>query len=329
MHVVMVSGARVPVYGYGGTERVLWDLSRGLTIRGHRVSILAPPGSHCPFAQVLPLDRKAPVAPQIPLGVDLVHFHYHPDVDLDEGFPFPYVLTEHGNPRRITVRPLNTVFVSRDHARRYHSDQFVPNGLDWDAYGPADLTVARGHFHFLAKATRRAKNIGGAIAVAQEAGVDLAVLGGRRLSVWKGFRLTLSPRVRFHGMVGGTRKNTLLNHSRGLIFPVRWAEPFGLALIESLFFGCPVFGTPYGSLTELIGPDVGFLSTSKRELAEAIRSLHFDPRRCHDYARDTFNASVMTDAYLDRYETVLNGHALNATRPYVGGLSSGLLPWHE
>ena len=49
-----------------------------------------------------------------------------------------------------------------------------------------------------------------------------------------------------------TSLSSLLNASRGLIFPVRWHEPFGLAVIESLYFGCPVFATPYGALPELV-----------------------------------------------------------------------------
>lgn len=185
----------------------------------------------------------------------------------------------------------------------------------------------RRHAHFLGKASWDVKNIAGAIEVATGAGVTLAVLGGRRLSVSRGFRLTLSPRARFYGMVGGSRKAALLNQSHGHIFPVRWDEPFGLAMIESLYFGCPVFGTPYDSVREIVHPDVGFLSSSRRDLAEAIRSRQFDARRCHDYVRDTYTAAIMTDAYLAEYQTILAGRTLHEVRPFVGGRSKALLPW--
>ena len=72
-------------------------------------------------------------------------------------------------------------------------------------------------------------------------------------------------------MVGGTQKTGLLNASRGLIFPVRWHEPFGLAVIESLYFGCPVFSTPYGALPELVPVHCGVLSDQASVLAEAVR----------------------------------------------------------
>jgi glycosyltransferase involved in cell wall biosynthesis len=327
MHVLIVNRARVPVHAYGGTERVIWGLARNLTLRGHKVTFLVPEGSHCDFARVLPFNRKAPVLPQLPHDVDIVHFQFFPDFDPDEDVDRPYIATEHGNTPGHTVRPLNTVFVSRDHARRHHSDQFVYNGLDWSDYGPVDFAAKRTHCHFLGKAAWNVKNIGGAIDVAAAARVPMAVLGGSRLNVSRGFRFTLSPWARFHGMVGGPRKMDLLNRSVGHVFPVRWDEPFGLAMIESLYFGSPVFGTPYGSLRELIGPEMGYLSTSSRDLAEAIRSRSFDARRCHEYARDTFTAARMTDAYIALYETILNGGKLHDVRPYIVSVPKGLRAW--
>ena len=37
-----------------------------------------------------------------------------------------------------------------------------------------------------------------------------------------------------------SEKGEILNSSKGLVFPVLWHEPFGLAIIESLYYGCPV-----------------------------------------------------------------------------------------
>jgi hypothetical protein len=54
MHVLIVNRHRIPVFAYGGTERVIWDLARSLTRRGHTVTFLVPKGSRCDFARVLP-----------------------------------------------------------------------------------------------------------------------------------------------------------------------------------------------------------------------------------------------------------------------------------
>lgn len=326
MHVLIVHRGRIPVFAYGGTERVIWDLARGLARRGHKVTFLVTKGSHCDFARVLRLDKKAPLLPQIPRDVDIVHFQFPPDIDPDTELGLPYLVTEHGNAFADSEKPLNTVFVSRDHARRHHSDQFIYNGLDWDSYAPVDFSKKRSHFHFLGKASWDVKNVRGAIDMAGEAKVVLDILGGYRLSFSRGFRLTLSPWTRFHGMVGGGKKAGLLNRSRGHLFPVQWEEPFGLAMIESLYFGCPVFGTPLGSLPEIVEPEVGHLSHSRRDLVDAIRTRRFDPRRCHDYARDRFSAERMTDGYIAAYETVLNGRKLNAVKPHIAGRGRTLIP---
>ena len=53
MHILLVNHAPIPVFAYGGTERVVWDLGKQLVALGHRVSYLVPTGSHCDFAQVL------------------------------------------------------------------------------------------------------------------------------------------------------------------------------------------------------------------------------------------------------------------------------------
>ena len=126
----------IPVFAYGGTERVIWDLGRALVAHGHQVTYLVLPGSSCDFASVLHLDDKLDLRMQIPADVDLVHFHFKPDFGLDTDFDRPYVCTEHGNSEHLPPElPLNSVFVSQNHAERHGSHQYVYNGLDWNAYG--------------------------------------------------------------------------------------------------------------------------------------------------------------------------------------------------
>ena len=322
MHILLVNHAPIPVTGYGGTERVIWDLGRHLVEMGQRVSYLVPQGSHCDFAQVLAIQPGVGWAAQIPADVDLVHFQFNPQCDIDR----PWLMTEHGNGRQPESLPLNTVFVSQDHARRHGAQAWVANGLDWRAYGPVDLQAPRARFHFLGKAAWRVKNVQGAIDVALKAGVALDVLGGQRLNLKRGFRFTLSRQIHFHGMVGGLHKRDLLQASRGLIFPVRWHEPFGLAVIESLYFGCPVFSTPYGALPELVPESCGVLSAQAQVLARAVRERRFDPRACHQRAVGLFGAQRMARDYLRMYQRVLDGEPLNPCAPMLQGAARDL-PW--
>lgn len=324
MNILLVNLAPIPVFAYGGTERVVWDLGKALVELGHRVTYLVPEGSTCPFAHVLPIRPHMSWSAQIPADIDLVHFHFDPNEEIDR----PWLMTEHTNNLHNPPLPLNTVFVSSNHAARYNSTVFVHNGLDWSAYANPSLdSHTKGpRFHFLGKVAWRVKNVQGAIDVARRAGQELDVLGGTRLNIKRGFRWTWSPRIHFHGMVGGAVKFDLLNRSRGLIFPVRWHEPFGLAVIEILFFGAPVYATPYGALPELVPAHVGTLSTNGEALVEAVRRGGFDPQACHQHAVDHFSHRRMARQYAEVYERILGGELLHPHAPQRQGAFKQL-PW--
>jgi glycosyltransferase involved in cell wall biosynthesis len=324
MHILICNKSPVPVFAYGGTERVVWDLAKCLVEKSHKVSLLVPKGSRCPFAQVIYLDDELPLQSQIPSNVDVVHFQFNPGIDFE--CSTPWLVTQHGNSDLNAPLPQNTVFVSKNHAVRHGAACHVYNGLDWSAYGPVDLDAKRNHFHFLGKASWRVKNVQGAIDISKQAHVPLMVLGGTRLNIKRGFRLTLARNVTFLGMVGGETKLKALQQSKGLIFPARWHEPFGLAVIESLYFGCPVFGTPYGALPEIVSADCGVLSDHEKVLIESVKNKYFDPRACHARSVELFNVSRMTEAYLRVYEQVLDRDILNYKNPVM--LESAVrLPW--
>ncbi len=242
MNITLVCGSLLPALRYGGTERVVWALGKELHRMGHRITFLAAPGSRCDFARIVPLDPAQPVERQLPADTELVHFHTHYAGPIAK----PHLVTVHGNlpPAGATA---DCVFVSRNHAQRFGCEAYVWNGLDWEGdYAAPDLSLARRGYHFLGKAAWRVKNLRGAIRLSGRLGERLDVLGGYRLNLKMGLRLTLTPRVRFHGMVDNAAKKRLIERSKGLLFPVRWHEPFGLAVPESLWYGAPVFATPYG-----------------------------------------------------------------------------------
>ena|GEM_PF-53569 len=322
--LLLVNKAPIPVFAYGGTERVIWDLGKALTQLGHKVSYLVPAGSSCPFAEVIAIDPTRSIESQIPEAVDLVHFQFKPDYP--DRITKPWLMTQHGNSQVGEVLPLNTVFVSKNHAERHGSQSYVLNGLDWSEYGQVNLQDPRAYMHFLGKAAWSVKNVKGAIDVALKTHFPLKVLGGDRLNIKRGFRFTLSPRVHFYGMVGGEQKMQLLRNSSGLVFPVRWHEPFGLAVIESLYFGAPVFATPYGALPELVTPENGVLATSTQELAYGIQN-HIPSRKLnHERAQELFSAKRMALDYLVQYEKVVSGRLLHQHSPTLLNAATGL-PW--
>lgn len=308
--VIVAEHCLIPVEKYGGMPRMIWSLGHELSQIGHFVSYIVRHGSTCPFAKIIERDNSLPLTSQIPENTDVVHFNSAVPPD----FPLPFVETIHGNFNKNITR--NAVFVSRNHAERFGSKSFVYNGLDWSEYGNVDFNAQRSYYHFLGKAAWRVKNVRGSIQVARQLeNTTLQVLGGERFNFKMGWRFTFSPKIHFRGMVGGSEKFRLLNGSRGLIFPVIWHEPFGLAVIESLYFGAPIFCTPYGALPEIVTSEVGYMTNSANDMVRAIHQANFSPKICHEYARETFNSRRMAEGYLSKYEIVMNGLYLNDIAP--------------
>ena len=328
MNILFVNNTRIPAAKYGGTERIIWWLGGELSRLGHKITYLVSAGSECPFAKVLVYDPLKDMNLQVPDDIDIVHFQFPVP-----GFTKkPYLITVHNNPGNTGLMDNNSVFVSADHAARHGSAVFVYNGINLADYRLPDLSIKRLYLHFLAKAAWRVKNVKGAIDVATLSGNKLVVLGGTRLNLKMGFRFTPNRDVSFKGMVNNDQKSEVMNASKALLFPVLWHEPFGIAIIESLYFGCPVFGTPYGSLPELVPASFGLLSNSKAVLAEGIKNVDsFSNKLCHEYAADNFNVAKMASNYLLLYNRVLNGEKLNAAGPPVlqNTNQPKYLPWNN
>lgn len=330
MNILIIKATSViPAFKYGGTERVIWSLGKALTSMGHRVTFMVKAGSFCEFANIIHYDPDEKIENQIPESIDVVHFH---DDLANKNIKTPYITTLHGTLNKGLKLDQNTVFISENHAQRHGGEVYVHNGLDWDEYDSPILDNQRNGFHFLGKAAWRRKNVAGAIDIIKHCNNErLTVLGGHRLNIKMGFRLTLSSKISFKGMVGGEDKYSALNTSKGLIFPVLWHEPFGLAIIESLYYGCPIFGTEYGSLPELVPNDVGFLSNNSKKLQQAILNADsYDRSVCHSLAVDKFNHLVMAEGYLKLYEQVLSGKKLHIEVPVVKyGALEQIMKWDK
>ena len=58
MHIALFFWDRLPVPEYGGTQRIVVYLARGLAEAGHRVTLVAGRGSLVPEATLVPVDLK-------------------------------------------------------------------------------------------------------------------------------------------------------------------------------------------------------------------------------------------------------------------------------
>lgn len=311
---VLLTELSIPPQKYGGTERVLWALYQGQKALGHEVRFLLK--ANISGAQNIQVyDPQKTIESQIQGWADIIHFHspYEGEIKI------PFICTQHGNSESNMELPTNTVFLSKKHAENHNARCYVHNGLYWPDYGAPNLRAPQNYVHFLAKASWRIKNLQGAIKIAQSAKITMHILGGKRANIKRNPYLFLSPQLHFHGMIGGEKKNHLVRNSKGLIFPVLWDEPFGLAVIESLYLGCPVFATEFGALPEIINrSDIGFLSNSNSALVSAVKQIDsYDRKACHEHAKKYFSHVEMATKYQTCYEKVLDHESLNPNKPYT------------
>jgi hypothetical protein len=56
----------------------------------------------------------------------------------------------------------------------------------------------------------------------------------------------------------------------------------------------------------------------------------YNPKTCHDYAKTYFNAEVMSKAYLNLYEKVIQGKGINKNIPQTLAVHTPkFLAWHD
>ena len=307
MHVVVASHHRLPVEGYGGPQRVVVALVRALAALGHRITLLAQPGT-----KVTEAAKTIEIAPRLlkDSNVDLKKYLDNADI-LHAHFPLkrgpqglPFVQTLHGNWKPNTPLPPNTIFLSRDHAARHGSTAFVYNGLDpaeyiyrgrkeqWDLF-LGKLHSDRG-YHWA---------------------VDAAKRTGRQLIIAGGWRPSFTGGIKYVGEVGGKRKAVLLARARCLWMPAQWDEPFGLPTIESLFSGTPVLGTKRGALPEILTPEVGAIASTLEEMIKAAQTIGTrSPEACRVRAERHFTHLKMAESYVRMYEGMTKSGALPAGR---------------
>ncbi|WDZ82536.1 glycosyltransferase [Micromonospora cathayae] len=113
-------------------------------------------------------------------------------------------------------------------------------------------------------------------------------------------------RVRWVGTVAGRERDDLVASARAMLFPLRWEEPGGTAVVESLALGTPVVATGRGCLPELIEHGrTGLLTDDEDQLGELVLAAGpLDPQECRREAAVRFTPAVMAQRYVELYDRV-------------------------
>jgi glycosyltransferase involved in cell wall biosynthesis len=137
-------------------------------------------------------------------------------------------------------------------------------------------------------------------------------------------------RIEWIGSVGGEEKRELVAGARALLMPIRWEEPFGMAVIEALASGTPVVAMRHGAMPVILQHGYnGFLADSEQEFEEClqrVRSGEIQPGNCRRSVEERFSAARMADRYVRLYEQVIERSQPAGSAPPAAPLTNGSGP---
>tara|TARA_R110000868_G_scaffold155691_6_gene382146 strand:- start:15146 stop:16108 length:963 start_codon:yes stop_codon:yes gene_type:complete len=306
MKVIFSHPHPLPVLKYGGSERILFWHMKELAKQGHKVVLIGHENSDVERygIELIPINHDHWQS-QIPKDADIVHMFTNTEIP---GIPTLITIQGNGKPGEVFSR--NTVFLTKKHAAIHGSDVFVYNALDFDEY-PWHESLAKKsweNFLFMAKGSWSVKNLKHCIKASKQTKKHLHIGGGKAILP--------SRYIHSYGMVGGQEKLAIMNKCDALLWPVRWHEPFGIAVIEAMALGQAVIASPYGSLPELVTEESGIIVNNYVELVAAMSGeKRFDAGAIRAYVEQNFAIENLTKQYVALYQRVIAGEKLNAKNP--------------
>jgi glycosyltransferase involved in cell wall biosynthesis len=345
----------IPPLGYGGLEQVCAGLVDSLVTRGHDVTLFAAgkrTGTRARFVstvddlqfprlgEALPeLVHVAKVNQLIGRGsFDVVHDHTMIGPLTAAQRHVPTVVTVHGPPHGDYGAYLQHVdgdvsLVAISDAQRRSAPDLVwaatvHNGLNFT--GPVKTAPGRGPVLWLARFSPD-KGPDLAIQACRAAGLPLVLAGKcneptERRYLDEVVRPLLGPDVRLVINADRPTVSQLLADARCLLLPIRWAEPFGMVMLEAMATGTPVVALNRGAVPELVVPgETGLVCADPAELPEALeRVVDIDPSACVRHARTSFSADLMAR----RYEAVFRRVTREPIRRIATGGTTHPAPAH-
>ncbi|HEX3946273.1 MAG TPA: glycosyltransferase family 4 protein [Acidimicrobiales bacterium] len=343
MHIGLVAPPWTPVPPslYGGIELVVDELARGFQAAGHQVTLFTTGDSTCPVPRKWVLaeaegERIGAAVPELrhvigayrQLGdCDVIHDHtlVGPLLAAGRKTTVPVVTTVHGPLNedlldlyeelgdRVPIiciseaqhRAAPQIRVARVIHHGIDPSQFPVGDGRGDPDGPYCLFLGR---------MAPDKGADRAIAAARAAGMRLLMAAKmREPSEIRYFteqvEPLLGPDAIYLGEVPHEQKLELLGGAAALLFPIRWNEPFGLVMLESMASGTPVLAFAEGAAPEVIADGTtGFLCDDEAAMAEAIGNLgRIDRADCRAAVEGYFSTGRMVADHLDLFGSLLDG----------------------
>ena len=333
----------VPPLYYGGIERIVDMLIRGLVNAGCQVSLFANHESRVPAALIPYVGRRSNSlkdafrnALQIKNyirqneKIDILHsfsrLAYLAFI-MKSAIPKIQSYQRHITPRSIFLAKRlaanNITFTACSKFCAGTADfmggdwQVIPNGVNIEKYQFNAGVSSDAPLVFLGRITR-VKGVHTAIALAKKTKRRLLIAGNHAQSGrdYEYFKNEVLPHcdqktIEYIGEVNDIQKSELLATSWALLFPIEWDEPFGIVMVEALACGTPVIAFSRGAVPEVIKHKVtGFVCNSLAEMIDAVGMIPLIERiNCRNDAQERFSDKVIIDAYLKLYDSCIHKKA--------------------
>jgi glycosyltransferase involved in cell wall biosynthesis len=327
----------VPPTRYGGIEWIVSLLADGLVDAGHEVTLFAS-GDSTTKAELVSVFAEAPsqhigktsyelhhalACFEISDRFDVVNDHSGPlSATLGGTVETPVVHTVHGPLERRSgelyeqvqrVAPqVGLISLSMNQRAPLPDLNWIancPNALDLSLY---PVHPHRGTYLLFLGRMSPDKGAHRAVAVAEELGLPLKIAGKmQELREEEYFDAMVRPHlggeIEYVGEVSHEEKVDLLQNARATLFPIEWAEPFGLVMIESMACGTPVIATRWGAVPEVIEDGrSGVVVDDYRQMAGALAQADgLDPLECRRYVEERFSAERMVRDYETAYARIV------------------------
>lgn len=145
------------------------------------------------------------------------------------------------------------------------------------------------------------KGVAEAVEVARKTGEELLILGPPVTGEYwdKKIKPYLGEKIRHIGVVSRKELYEYYGNAKATLVPIRWEEPFGLVMTESMAVGTPVIAFRRGSVPEIVvdGKN-GFIVDTIEGMVEATKKIdQIDRHSCRKHVEENFGLEKMIDEY--------------------------------
>lgn len=228
---------------------------------------------------------------------------------------FPYPLSQNRTSRHLVLQKYKDLnYISISNSQRKGGENLnwigtVYNGIDLKPYTfhtkPKDYFVWLGKFN-------PDKGVKEAILAAKKAKVKLLLAGKvdeLEKEDYEYFKTEVEPlidnkQITYVGEANDKKKNELFGNAKAFLNPIKWNEPFGLVMTESMATGTPVISFINGSAPEIItNNETGFLVKTVNEMVQKIKMINkINREKTRKRVEQLFSAEKMVDGYESLYK---------------------------